>query len=76
MFNLENLNLYKLNITNLEPIKNLIYLEELNLYGNQNLSDISPLSNLVYLKQLYLNKTKVTDYSPVKGINNYLLIHK
>ena len=75
MFNLEDLKLNKLNITNLEPIKNLIYLEELNLYGNENLSDISPLSKLIYLRQLYVGKTRVTNFEPVNGFKR-LLIHK
>ena len=75
MFNLENLNLYKLNITNLEPIKNLIYLEVLDLYGNENLSDISPLSKLIYLRQLYVGKTRVTNFESVNEFKR-LLIHK
>lgn len=64
-----------MNVTNVEPIKNLIFLQELHLYGNKNLSDISPLSNLVYLTQLYLAETKVTDYKPVEGIK-HLNLHK
>ena len=75
MTKLENLNLYKNNVTNVEPLKNLIYLEELHLYGNKNLSDISPLSNLVYLRHLYLAETKVTNYKPVSGFK-HLNLHK
>ena len=75
LINLEELEFEECNISNIEPLKGTIYINELNLHGNKNLSDISVLSNLINLRILRLGETKVKNFEPVSGIK-YLNLFK
>lgn len=68
LINLEKLNLSHLSLTNIEPLKSLIKLKELDLSFNSKLKDISPLTGLINLEKLYLRKLSLTNIYPLKGL--------
>ena len=75
--NLEEIDLYTNNITDISNIANLPKLEYLQL-GNNNISDISTLTNLDSLTFLNIFNNNVSDISVVSSMNNLqqLYLHK
>ena len=69
--NLTELNLARNNISDLEPIVNLLanltQLTELNLYNNR-IVDVSPLASLTSLEVLDIRVNPVTDLTPLDGL--------
>ncbi len=61
-------------ITDLNPIKNLIELTELNLIETQ-VNDLSQLSNLTNLRILILVKTQIEDISPISNLHKLQVIN-
>ena len=59
------------NVTNadISPLRYMVNLRGLNLFGNQ-ISDITPLANLRNLEQLSLGRNQVSDISPLTGLTN------
>jgi len=65
-FSLKNKDLQNEDIV---PLKNMTYLTNLDLTGNQ-ISDISPLSSLTNLTELILYDNRVGDISPLSSLTN------
>ncbi len=63
------LNLSNLEISDIEILKDLIYLDQVNL-GSNKISDISPINNLFDLSKLYLFNNLITDISSIKELKN------
>lgn len=64
-----------INFTNLESIKNIQSLEELEVSQNIELSDLSPLSNLPVLKRLVLSRcSNLSDLSPLKSLSSLKIL--
>ena len=55
-------------LTTLEPLKNLIQLDYLNIKGNQ-ISDLSPLQNLSQLGTLWSGDNPFSDITPLKNLS-------
>ncbi len=55
-------------ISNLEPLKKLIYLEHLNC-SETSISDLEPISDLVDLKYLDFSSTEVASILPLKNLS-------
>jgi Leucine-rich repeat (LRR) protein len=53
-------------ISNLEPLRNCIWLEKLDI-SNQSVRDLSPLENKQYLKELYVQNTPITSLKPLEN---------
>ena len=62
--NLQSLDLYKNQISDISALSGLTNLQSLDL-GNNQLSDISPLSSLINLQRLYLDDNQISDVSPL-----------
>ena len=71
--NLERLDLYRNQVSNLSPIAGLIQLREL-IFANNPISDLSALKGLTNLTYLQFFDTLVSDLSPVTGLINLKLI--
>ena len=56
-------------ISDLEPIKGLSSLKDLNLGGTQ-VSDLAPIKGLSSLQKLSLRRTQVSDLAPIKGLSS------
>ena len=69
MVNLEHINLWDNNITDLTPFAGLTGLRVLLLNRN-NISDISPLANLYNLERLSLNNNQISELAPLAGLAN------
>jgi len=67
--NLEALNAYNNEITDISPLSNLTNLADLWIYNN-NISDITALSNLAKLKSVSLNRNQIVDISSLKNLKN------
>lgn len=63
------LTLSNMNLTNedIEELKYMVYLEELQIYQNK-ISDLTPLKGLTNLKILSLFKNEISDLSPLSGL--------
>ena len=57
-------------IQSLEPIKNLYWLETVNI-ASQGIRDISPLADKIYLKELQLQNNPINDLTPL--VNDTLI---
>lgn len=66
---LQNLNLYSNQISDISPLSGLINLTQLGLQINQ-ISDISPISGLTNLTTLDLIANQISDISPLSGLTN------
>ena len=53
----------------LDQIKRLSSIEELDLEGNRFILDIEPLSRITGLKHLNISHTQITDVSPIRNLN-------
>jgi Leucine-rich repeat (LRR) protein len=53
-------------ISNLEPLRNCIWLESLDI-SNQSVRDLSPMENKQYLKELYVQNTPITSLKPLEN---------
>lgn len=67
--NLQILDLWDNNITDLSPLAGLTKLRMLAVPGN-NISDITPLAGLTNLEELYLARNNISDLSPLAGLTN------
>ncbi|HOT40749.1 MAG TPA: leucine-rich repeat domain-containing protein, partial [Candidatus Syntrophosphaera thermopropionivorans] len=71
--NLQCLNLYWNQISDLSPLAELTNLQVISLSINQ-VSDLSPLAGLTNLQELYLDDNQISDLSPLAGLNNLQLL--
>ena len=65
--NATELSIYRRNVSDLSPLKDLRHLQELDVSTTQ-VSDLSPLKDLVHLRVLDLACTQVHDLSPLKEL--------
>ena len=68
LVNIKVLKLSRTRIKDIEQIKELKNLEDLNLSERKDILDFSSLKNFINLKRLNLCKTKITDISPIKTL--------
>jgi Leucine Rich repeats (2 copies) len=54
-------------VANIEPLKGLTALQDLNLWGTQA-ANIEPLKGLTALQKLNLSRTQVANIEPLKGL--------
>jgi len=68
---LTELNLWNMNLNDadIEPLRYMVHLRELDLTSNQ-ISDISPLAGLSNLEGLILQRNQISDISPLAGLTN------
>ncbi|ULO07406.1 leucine-rich repeat domain-containing protein [Paenibacillus sp. 19GGS1-52] len=59
------LDLGRNNITELNPIKNIVSLQQLNIESNK-ISDLSPISSLTSIKALAVNSNQIEDITPTR----------
>ena len=55
-------------ISNIEPLRNMIKMRDLDLNQNRLIKDISPLENMVSLEELVLFGNQISDLSPLKNL--------
>lgn len=67
--NLQGLDLYYNQISDISPLAGLTNLQVLYLYWNL-ISDISPLAGLTNLQELYLAYNQISDIGPLAGLTN------
>lgn len=67
LIDLEELQIYENNITDLSVLQGLTNLTTLSLFKNK-VSDLTPLAGLVNLQTLYLRSNEITDISPLAGL--------
>jgi len=67
------LDLYRSEISDLSPLKELTNLTWLDLDSNQ-ITDVSPLKGLTNLQGLVLNFNQISDISPLAGLTNLELL--
>jgi len=63
------LNFANLEDSDIEPLRHMVNLSHLNLYGNK-ITDISPLADLTNLKFLSLQDNQIADISVLAGLPN------
>ena len=66
-------NLSRIDVIDLNPIKKLYNLEKLTIRST-HVKNIKPLKGLLNLDGLDLNKTQVSDLGPLRGLNNLQVI--
>ena len=71
--NLQTLTLFYTQ-TNLDALRNLIYLQDFYLGGTQ-VTNLEPLRSFTNLKTLYLEDTQVSNLEPLKGLKNLTHIY-
>jgi len=64
------LDLSNSSITDIEPVKDMHNLQELNLNRCKNLENLEPLRNLTSLQVLILDNTRVSDLLSIKGLTS------
>ncbi|AZI32862.1 leucine-rich repeat domain-containing protein [Kaistella carnis] len=69
--NLENLEIWNSNITDISQISKLINLKRLDLKGFSNLTDLSPISKIQNIRKLSIEKCfKIDNYEHVSELKN------
>ena len=72
--NLEDLSLYRTNVSDLVPIAGLKNLKKLYIYNNEKVTDISALKDLTQLSVLYMDNTEVTDISVLENLTQLIIL--
>lgn len=67
IIHLKAIDCFNIQVSNIEPVKELKYLKELNC-DNTGISDLTPLENLSYLEKLNCSRNYITDLFPLRKL--------
>lgn len=62
-------------ISDIEPLKGLINMKDLWIWGNRNIEDISALSGMTQIESLWIKGNRITDISALANMKNLVYLY-